>query len=149
MELNPHASKGPEQSRDVVTSQLIVALAEEAEALIQPEHTIFQHPIDMQKFHAFTKAAYEEEIDAKSAYLQVEPFVSSLFVTLEDDSYLEYRIDDVVVETSTKAVVSHFIESRDGKSAELIGEREMDLTDLIVFIRSLDSIKKTDSTQSN
>lgn len=148
MEINPPRSKDPEQPRDTIPSHLIVALTEEAEALIQPEKATYQHPIDMAKLNHYTQEAYGEPLAARSAYLDIVPCVSSLFITLEDGSCLDYRLDDYVVGGSPKATVEHFIEHDEGKLARLISEKEMDVSDLIVFVRALDSItQKADGTE--
>lgn len=148
MEINPPRSKDPGQPRDTIPSHLIAALTEEAESLIQPEQATYQHPIELSALHDYTKEAYGEELTAESAYLDVAPFVSSLFITLDDNSYLEYTLNDVIAEAPCIATVSHFMEYNNGTSARLISERDMNTSDLIVFVRALDSVKPVDESYS-
>lgn len=147
METNSQKSRDPEQPRDIITPQLVDKIVAQAEAFLLPEHGTTAHPLDIAKVHEMTQEAYGYEGAASSAYLDIAQYSSSLFVTREDGSYTEYRLDASIPESGAQATRIHYTET--GEHTEPITrEEDMDISDLVMFVRALDSLAPAEDPRS-
>lgn len=151
MEKNPPRSTDPEQPRDITPSHsvdalLVDKLLSEAETFLQPDENDFKQAVDIEKLSDFLREAYDVDIGATSAHIEITRFSCDLSITLSDDSCLMYRMDNGITETTTEATVGHLVKYIDSKAPELINTKDMETSELVVFVRALDSIKASHDT---
>lgn len=145
MEINPELSKDHEQPREEISPELIDTIIHtDTEPLLRDGIEMPTYSLDASKVNDYILEAYGHEGNATSAYIEVVPFSSSLVVTYESGEYTQYTLDASVPEGGAQATFSHRIEASDNTVATL-EERAMDISDLVLYVRLLDTLKQTET----
>lgn len=144
MESNPLRSKEPEQPRDLPSSQLVDMFLDEAEKLLPPGQDNIVRPVDVSKVSDFLFEAYQVEINISAAHIEVTQFSYDLLITLEDDSFLKYQMDNGITESTTEAEIHHLTTYGNSKMPELTRTKDMNISEFVVLARTLDTLKQAE-----